>query len=84
MTDSDIRFYLSILIGRLPYIFSIALVVAGLGITVAYLMPTVYGASAKILVEPPQIPAEMAKPTVHIPPLEQLQNPASMIAHRLK
>lgn len=73
MTDSDIRFYLSILIGRLPYIFSIALLVAGLAITVAYLMPTVYGASAKILVEPPQIPAEMAKPTVHIPPLEQLQ-----------
>lgn len=73
MTDSDIRFYLSILLGKLPYIFGIALVVTGLGLFVAYLMPTVYGASAKILVEPPQIPEEMAKPTVQIPALEQLQ-----------
>lgn len=73
MTDSDIRFYFSILLSRLPHILGISIVVAGIALTIAYLMPTVYGASAKILVEPPQIPAEMAKPTVQTHPLEQLQ-----------
>ena len=43
------------------------------GLAVAYLMPPVYRASAKVLVEAPQIPEEMARPTVLTSAVEQLQ-----------
>lgn len=73
MGDTDIRFYLSILMRRLPLLLAIATLLTGLGLVVAYLMPPVYRASARILVDPPQIPTDMARPTVQINPVEQLQ-----------
>lgn len=73
MGDTDIRFYLSILVRRLPLLVAIAALLTGLGLAAAYLMPPVYRASARILVEPPQIPAELARPTVQVNPVEQLQ-----------
>lgn len=73
MGDTDIRFYLSILLRRLPYLLAIPALVTGIGMAVAQLMPPVYRASAKILVEPPQISADMARPTVQTHAIEQLQ-----------
>src|SRR5690606_29284274 len=73
MGDNDIRFYLSILVRRLPLLIAIAALVTGIGVMIAYLMPPTYQASARILVEPPQIPADMARPTVQTNPMEQLQ-----------
>lgn len=73
MGNFDIRFYGAILCGRLPYVLAIAGLVTAVGLVLAYLLPPVYSASAKILVEPPQIPAEMARPTVQTHAVEQLQ-----------
>ncbi|MDI7860742.1 Wzz/FepE/Etk N-terminal domain-containing protein [Rhizobiaceae bacterium n13] len=73
MGDIDVRFYVSILLRRLPYLVAITAVSTVLGITVALLMPRVYQSTAKILVEPPQIPAEMVQSTVPTSSLEQLQ-----------
>lgn len=73
MGDNDLRFYLSILTRRLPWILTIAGIVTGAGLIVAYLMPPTYQASARILVEPPQISSDLARPTVQTNPLEQLQ-----------
>jgi len=72
MGGTDIRFYLSIFVRRLPYLLAIAGLVTALALAVAYLAPPVYRASARILVEPPQIPADMARPTVQTDALEQL------------
>lgn len=73
MGDTDIRFYLSIFWRRLPLMLAIVSLLTGLALAAAYLMPSVYSASAKILAEPPQIPAEMVPPTVQVGALEQLQ-----------
>lgn len=73
MGDTDLRFYLSVLLRRLPLLLAIAALLTGVGLVIAYLMPPVYRASARILVDPPQIPADMARPTVQVNPVEQLQ-----------
>lgn len=64
MGDLDLRFYLSILWRRSPYAIAIGILVTGIAIAVALVMPEVYRANAKILAEAPQIPAKLARPTV--------------------
>ena len=71
MDDLDIRFYLSILLRRLPYLVGIVAAFTIGGIVLALLLPPLYRASAKILVEAPQIPAEMARTTVPISAADQ-------------
>lgn len=73
MGNADIRFYASILFRRLPYVLAIVGLLTAAGVAAAFMMPPVYRATGKILVEPPQIPADMARPTVETNPLEQLQ-----------
>ncbi len=73
MNDLDIRYYVSILLRRLPLFVAIVSVTTLCGLAMAYLMPPVYRASAKVLVEAPQIPEEMARPTVLTSAVEQLQ-----------
>lgn len=73
MGDLDIRFYLSILRRRLPLVVLVTVAITALGGLVAYLLPPVYRATAKILVEAPQIPVDMAKSTVPITPWQQMQ-----------
>ncbi|TWG96737.1 polysaccharide chain length determinant protein (PEP-CTERM system associated) [Mesorhizobium sp. J18] len=73
MGDIDIRFYLSILLRRLPYCLAILVLATAAGVTIAYMLPSVYRASARILVEAPQIPAELARSTVPVSAFEQLQ-----------
>lgn len=72
MSLKDIRFYYAILLRRLPYFLAIVLVVTAVGGTVAYMLPAIYSASAKILVESPQISADLAHSTVSNNAVQQL------------
>jgi polysaccharide biosynthesis transport protein len=60
----DVKFYLSLFLRRLHYFLVIALGVAAVGITLAYTLPPVYRAQARLLVESPQIPDDLAASTV--------------------
>lgn len=73
MTQGDILFYLRLFIGRLPLIALCAAPLAALGIVLAFTLPPTYRASARILVEAPDIPTEMARSTVVTSPVEQFQ-----------
>ena len=73
MGEVDIRYYLSILLRRLPYFLVFTVGLTAVGIAVAYVLPPVYRASAKILIETPQIPSELARSTVPTNSIEQLQ-----------
>lgn len=73
MGELDIRFYLSLLIRRLPYFLAIVTLLTTGGLVLAYMLPPVYRASGKILVEAPQIPSDMARPTVSTNPVEQFE-----------
>jgi len=73
MVNIDLGFYLSILRRRLPYVIAIAFMTFLSAVVVASVIPRVYSSSAKILVEAPQIPAELARSTVPLGAVEQLQ-----------
>ena len=73
MIDIDFKFYRSILWRRLPLILFIWIVVAGAGIAVAYLLPSVYRSEARILVEKPQIPGTLVQQTVTVTSAEIIQ-----------
>jgi polysaccharide chain length determinant protein (PEP-CTERM system associated) len=73
MGDLDLRFYLSIFLRRLPYFLVIATFVTTAAVALALYLPPIFQASAKILVESPQIPADLARSTVPINAVEQLQ-----------
>jgi uncharacterized protein involved in exopolysaccharide biosynthesis len=73
MNSSDLRFYFSIFLERLPYFLGVAIAVAACGVAVAYWLPPVYRATAKILVESPQIPTDLARSTVPENAVAQLQ-----------
>lgn len=73
MNDADIRFYLSLLWRRAPWLILVATSVAAVGIAVAFLLPPVYRAGTKILVEAPQIPSDLARSTVPADPWQQVQ-----------
>ncbi len=72
MGDIDIRFYLSILLRRLPHIVALTFITTAIALAVALLMPKSYQSTAKILVEAPQIPTNLVKSTVPTSSLEQL------------
>lgn len=69
----DLRFYGSILLQRWPWVLSIATMVFVSAVVVTSVLSPVYSSSAKILAESPQIPAELARSTVPIGAVEQLQ-----------
>lgn len=73
MLDVDFYFYWKIFLRRLHYVAGIVLVCLCAAVATAYLLPAVYSSSARILVEAPQIPVEMARSTVPVGPIEQLQ-----------
>lgn len=64
MSSADIRFYLAVLMKRLPYFILASALVIGAGIAAAILLPPVYRSSSKVLVEAPQISADLARSTV--------------------
>ncbi len=73
MNDADVRFYTSILLRRSPYLLAITAAALAIAVTVALVLPPVYRASARILVEAPQIPTDLARSTVPIQAVQQLQ-----------
>ena len=73
MPDIDVRFYLAIFLRRLPYFVTIVVAAAAIAIAAAYMLPRVYRASAKILLEAPQISTELARSTVSTNAIEQLE-----------
>ena len=73
MNLSDIRFYLLIGLRRLPIIVACALIAGLIGLWFAMTLEPVYRATAKVLLESPRIPAEMARTTVSGSAIEELQ-----------
>lgn len=60
----DLRFYLSLILRRLPVIAAIIFTATTAGILYAVSLPPVFRAEARLLIESPQIPDELAASTV--------------------
>ena len=73
LANVDLKFYLSIFMRRVPYFLVIAAFLSAIGIAVASMLPPVYRSTAAILVESQQIPGDLARSTVPINPMEQIQ-----------
>lgn len=71
--NSEIRFYLSIFLRRMPVFAVVAISISAVGIATAMLVPTRYSADALLLMESPQIPDELAASTVQTNAREQLE-----------
>ena len=69
----DFRFYISLFLRRFHWFALVAILFSGAGIALARLLPTVYVAEAKLVVESEQIPDELAASTVRTEATEQLQ-----------
>ena len=71
--NSDIKFYLSLFMRRLPVMTVIFMVFATIGAALALFLPPQYRASSVLLVESAQIPDELASSTVQTSSQEQLE-----------
>jgi polysaccharide chain length determinant protein (PEP-CTERM system associated) len=73
MPNIDLKFYLAVFLRRLPYFAVIAVLVTAVAVTLAAILPPSYRSEASMLVEPQQIPGELAQATVEVDPYEQAQ-----------
>ena len=73
MPNIDLKFYFAVFVRRLPYFLVIATLVLAVAITLAAILPPSYRSEASMLVEPQQIPGELAATTVAVDPYEQAQ-----------
>lgn len=73
LSKIDFGFYLSLFRRRLPVFLIVAVISAAILMTLTLLWPPSYQATAKILVESPQIPTDLAKSTVPTSAGEQFQ-----------
>jgi succinoglycan biosynthesis transport protein ExoP len=69
----DLKFYISRFMRRLHYFLLVAVALTGVSVTLAAVLPPVFRAQARLLVESPQIPGEMAASTVQTRAPEALQ-----------
>lgn len=69
----DLRFYLSLFLRRLPWFLLFLCAGSAAGLTLARVLPAVYQAQARLVVESEQIPGELAASTVNTQATEQLQ-----------
>jgi uncharacterized protein involved in exopolysaccharide biosynthesis len=69
----DLRFYLSLFMRRIHYFLICLAIGSAIGVTFATVLPPVFKASAKLIVESEQIPDELAATTVQTETTEQLQ-----------
>lgn len=69
----DIRFYLSLFLRRFHWFALFLIIGSAVGVTLARVLPAVYFAQARLLVESEQIPDKLAASTVEVAPTEQLQ-----------
>lgn len=70
--SADLRFYLSLLLRRLPLMAAVFLTCAVGGVLLALRLPPVYAAETTLLIERAQIPDELAATTVRIDPADQI------------
>ena len=80
----DIGHYISILQSRKKYFVIPALVVLGVAILVALLLPSIYESSSTILIEAQQIPQEFVKSTVTGFAEQRIQSLSQQILSRVK
>jgi protein tyrosine kinase modulator len=73
MDKLDLKFYWSVFMRRQPHFLVVLALLSAIGITVATILPPVYRSGASMLVEPQQIPDELAQTTVPVNPYEQVQ-----------
>ena len=73
MVNLDLKFYWAVFLRRLPYFLVIVAFITAIGVTVAMILPPVYTSEASMLVEPQQIPDDLAQTTVAVDPYEQAQ-----------
>jgi len=73
MPKIDLKFYLAVFLRRLPYFAVIAALVTAVAATLAAILPPIYRSEASMLVEPQQIPGDLAQATVAVDPYEQAQ-----------
>ncbi|GGA29044.1 GumC family protein [Neptunicoccus cionae] len=69
----DFKFYLLVFWRRFPYFFILLCLGIGAGVAAALLLPPVYVAEARLVVESEQIPDKLAESTVQTDASEQLQ-----------
>ena len=69
----DLKFYLSLFLRRLHWFALFLVIGAGGGLALALMLPPVYVAKARLLVEPEQIPESLAASTVQTKASEQIQ-----------
>ncbi|MFV0493396.1 MAG: GumC family protein [Pseudorhodobacter sp.] len=69
----DLNYYFSLFLRRSHWFILVLLVCTVIGIGLARMLPTVYGAEARLVVESEQIPDELAASTVQTQATEQLQ-----------
>lgn len=69
----DIKFYFQLFLRRLPYFLVFLVLGTAAGITIAKVLPPVYIAEAKLVVESEQIPSDLAQSTVTTGAAEALQ-----------
>lgn len=61
---ADLKFYFSLFLRRFHYFLLVFIICATTGAVLAFTMPPVYRAQARLLVESPQIPDDLASSTV--------------------
>ena len=71
--NSDVRFYISIFLRRLPIFAIIAVSIAAAAVVYSLRIPAKYTSDALLLIEAPAIPDELAASTVRTGPREQLE-----------
>lgn len=69
---TDLSYYFSIFLRRLPWFLVVATILTAISITVAFALPPAYVSQMRLIVESPRIPEELAPSTVRAPALEQL------------
>jgi hypothetical protein len=69
---STIKFYLALILRRLPVMALIVILAVGMGVAIAVQLPNVYSTSARLLVVGAEIPDELASSTVRTEAAEQL------------
>ncbi|MCK8465152.1 lipopolysaccharide biosynthesis [Aliiroseovarius sp. S1339] len=73
MASTNLRYYRSIFMRRLPYFLLVATVIGAASIIMAMTLPPSFVSRMTLIVESPQIPDELAASTARTPAQEQLQ-----------
>lgn len=70
---SELKYYFSIFLRRLHYFLIISVIAAAVSFIAALTLPPAYESQTRLLLEGPQIPAELAASTVVVGLIEQLE-----------